>query len=584
MSHPGLNAESLKRQAQAHFHARRVNEARTLFAEACRIDPSDAQAWHMLGVCCATLGDFAEAERSCRKAIELKPEVPVAHANLANVLVSLGRLDEAEISFRQALQLKPDDAPTYLLHANLLSRLERLPEAEAGYRAALMRDPHSAEAHNNLGVLLWKQGRQPEAVTCLRQAIALKPDYLEAYSSLGNMLMESLKMEEAEACYRAALRLSPENARIHSSLGKLMQIRGKFNEAQECYREALRLSPNFAEAYFNFGYLRWQENRFDDALAQFNKALACDPDYIQARLGQAVSLQHLGKMNEAFSLYRSMLGIEGDHENAVKLPAPYAAVAADKPAAPPGGYSDSIIPIATSIAPRNIENQRQVIESWKQLGFKVVSVNSHDEISVLKDQFPDVEFITAQRDARRRFGKPYVYFDDLLRYFRDSNYSICGIVNSDIHLRTDRRFTEFLRKEAIDSFIYGSRVEIPSLSGESMEGRFFLYGYDYFFFDRKFTYLYPEEEFCVGLPWVDYWAVLIPILRNEHVKKLTTPVGYHVSHALNWDEKSWESLSHSIAKYTGTRKTPPRRFLSIYAHYIHAIIETRSTKVILPDQ
>ena len=53
------------------------------------------------------------------------------------------------------------------------------------------------------------------------------------------------------------------------------------------------------------------------------------------------------------------------------------------------------ITIATSIAPRNIELQRDAIASWKKLGLEAISVNSKEEIEAIKDFFPDVKFAEA---------------------------------------------------------------------------------------------------------------------------------------------------------------------------------------------
>lgn len=63
-----------------------------------------------------------------------------------------------------------------------------------------------------------------------------------------------------------------------------------------------------------------------------------------------------------------------------------------------------MITIATSIAPKNIENQKLATESWVKCGFKVVSVNIKQEIKQLRSQFPHVTFHEAKRDARKETG------------------------------------------------------------------------------------------------------------------------------------------------------------------------------------
>ena len=85
--------------------------------------------------------------------------------------------------------------------------------------------------------------------------------------------------------------------------------------------------------------------------------------------------------------------------------------------------------------------------------------NCLEEYEAIKESFQDVDFKIVKRDGRHRFGKPYVYFDDIMEYFSGCDYDICGIINSDIHLLgVDNKFNEYIYEEARDSFVYGNRV------------------------------------------------------------------------------------------------------------------------------
>ncbi|MDF2500969.1 MAG: hypothetical protein K0Q77_1683, partial [Anaerosporomusa subterranea] len=186
----------------------------------------------------------------------------------------------------------------------------------------------------------------------------------------------------------------------------------------------------------------------------------------------------------------------------------------------------------------------------------------------------DIAFVTAQRDGRSKWGKPYVYFDDLLTYFRHSDYPICGIVNSDICLWKEN-LLQSVTEAAENSFLFGSRIDVDSLS--SMQGNMYHAGFDYFFFDRRVLDLYPPEEFCLGLPWWDYWAALLPLIGPDKVpcKRVTTPIALHVKHPANWDIQSWLEMGNTLGKYlrppfTLSQETMPR-FLSETVTIIHKL-------------
>lgn len=74
-------------------------------------------------------------------------------------------------------------------------------------------------------------------------------------------------------------------------------------------------------------------------------------------------------------------------------------------------------PLVTSLTPfikRPIEGvgdvgilyQHQCIESWKQCGFQVISVNAASEVSALKALYPGVEIVTAERDESKNTASP----------------------------------------------------------------------------------------------------------------------------------------------------------------------------------
>ena len=76
------------------------------------------------------LGKLKEAEISTRRAIELNPDLEIAHSNLGNILRNLGNLKEAEISTRRAINLKPDFVEAYSNLGSILRALGKLEDAK----------------------------------------------------------------------------------------------------------------------------------------------------------------------------------------------------------------------------------------------------------------------------------------------------------------------------------------------------------------------------------------------------------------------------------------------------------------------
>lgn len=192
------------------------------------------------------------------------------------------------------------------------------------------------------------------------------------------------------------------------------------------------------------------------------------------------------------------------------------------------------ITLATSIAPFNLELQRRAVASWQRLGFNVISVNSLPELDKVKDGFPGVTFVSVRRDSTDITGKRTVYFDDVLGALVASRSEVCGIINSDIVLSAGNALVDFLHDQAVRCFVFGSRIDVASL--DQLDGEEYLEGFDYFFFDKSLISIYPSSDFCLGVPWWDYWAPLVPVIKGIKTKQIISPIAYHLLHETKWDD------------------------------------------------
>lgn len=208
-----------------------------------------------------------------------------------------------------------------------------------------------------------------------------------------------------------------------------------------------------------------------------------------------------------------------------------------------------MITVATSIALFNIEKQKITVKSWKDFGFNVISVNIEEEIAILGNEFPEVKFVVAQRDSRKINGKPLVYIMDLLSALAATDSTVCGIVNADILIRVANKenFTTFISREAVGSFLFGSRINIAD--EQQYSGHEYSEGFDFFFFERQNTQIFENFDFCLGAPWWDYWLPLVPLLNDCNVKRLISPVAFHVVHEERWSQSSWQYYGNQLNLY-----------------------------------
>jgi tetratricopeptide (TPR) repeat protein len=109
-----------------HLKAGRFSEAATAFRDITQHEPTNDEAWQLLGGALSQLQDWPAAVSAFRRAQELSPNTVRHYYNLAVALKEgLGRNDDARLYLERALELDPTHAPS----RELLGKLAALAEA-----------------------------------------------------------------------------------------------------------------------------------------------------------------------------------------------------------------------------------------------------------------------------------------------------------------------------------------------------------------------------------------------------------------------------------------------------------------------
>jgi TolB-like protein len=94
----------------------RFQTSQALYERALALAPSHATAHQWFGVMLSNLGDFEEAIRIGRRAVELDPKSLVVRTELANTFYTAGRFDEEQVLCERVLAEAPDWTFCHFLH------------------------------------------------------------------------------------------------------------------------------------------------------------------------------------------------------------------------------------------------------------------------------------------------------------------------------------------------------------------------------------------------------------------------------------------------------------------------------------
>ena len=194
-------------------------------------------------------------------------------------------------------------------------------EARPLLERAIALDPQFAQAYTMLACTHildhangWHDGggRSLETAQELAQmAVTRDGDDPEAHWALGWALLLGRQHDRAMAEVRTALRCDPNFALAHSLLGQVLYYSGRAAEALQPLATAFRLDPNneqdphlhyLAQAYVCMG-------RYEDAAAVLKRRIVRKPDTDMSRVLLAACYGHLGRADEARTLWQDALRV-----------------------------------------------------------------------------------------------------------------------------------------------------------------------------------------------------------------------------------------------------------------------------------
>lgn len=163
----------------------------------CR-DDSPAFKKADLGRALAERGHPERAITVLREAIDMDPDIPMAHEALAGAYEATGRYAEAVDAYRATIARDPVRDTAYArLGCLLLSTGGAHDEAEAALTKALEINRTHSGAHACMGALHLDRRAFDDAIRETEQAIAVDPQNVQAHLTLGIALAETDRIDRA---------------------------------------------------------------------------------------------------------------------------------------------------------------------------------------------------------------------------------------------------------------------------------------------------------------------------------------------------------------------------------------------------
>ncbi len=256
-------------------------------------------------------GQWSESADLLRKCLELIPDDPASHRQLATILNSSAQRWDARIHGKVCIGHEQFSITELLLFGN--------PEEpyidEALLSSAAQKTPDDPLVLCGLAVSAIRSNDVDKAVSLLRRAVSIDSSLLEPQAILGGLLLDRSDIPGFLE-WKNSL---PADANQHSEIwyirGRWAQSTSQLAAAARSFWEAIRLAPDSRKACFQLGQVLTQLNRGPDAerflqraeqLAELHRMMR--PVYFEGPKPQtflqiAALMESLGREEEALAWY-----------------------------------------------------------------------------------------------------------------------------------------------------------------------------------------------------------------------------------------------------------------------------------------
>jgi tetratricopeptide (TPR) repeat protein len=193
--------------------------------------------------------DFAKAETTLRRAIQLDSASSRAYSMLAGVLLASGKLDAARGEFDQMAKRDPRNVAAQTMAAMILHSQNKTADAKKRYETIINTDPTAAVAANNLAWIYQEENdRLDDALRLAQSAATRLPDSGEVHDTIGMIYVKKALPALAIEAFEKSIEKQPDNALYHFHLAQAAKDSGDLKRARAAAEQAIKLRPDYPDA------------------------------------------------------------------------------------------------------------------------------------------------------------------------------------------------------------------------------------------------------------------------------------------------------------------------------------------------
>ncbi len=215
--------------------------------------------------------DVQQAETSCARALQLRPNLDVVHTALGDLYTLTGRYDAAEDAYDHALRINPKNVDSFIGLSEVYRLQQRPTDAEDVLKRAIGLQPGNWQPYQGLGIFYYRQGRFDEAAVQFTNVVEIDRNNMRGLSNLASSYMLAGNFAAAAPVYHRSVSVEPTDT-TYANLGIMYYYLGQYDLAEEALRSAIKLTPNAHVSWMNLGDILFVAGREEEAYSAYARA------------------------------------------------------------------------------------------------------------------------------------------------------------------------------------------------------------------------------------------------------------------------------------------------------------------------
>jgi tetratricopeptide (TPR) repeat protein len=273
-------------------------DAERSWRESLKIKPDFAPALLGLGAVAAEKADYEAASDLLSRALASDPMLDGAYRQLTEVLLDLGQAEHALSIAHEYVSRFPESRESHYWLGQTYLQLKRYTDAKTAHEVALRIDPNLTVAYHALATACMCLGDSRQAAVYRKKFATLKKNDMQvdrgrnklyrdlpaqqevaatAHLLAGNVYLTFGDPRKAEAHWLRGAAIAVSHAACREALARLYERQARFTWALEKQNDLVHLAPPNAGYWVDLGRLRARTGAWEPAEMALQKALELAP-------------------------------------------------------------------------------------------------------------------------------------------------------------------------------------------------------------------------------------------------------------------------------------------------------------------